>query len=343
MIMITLIVPIYNGEKTLKRCIESILKQTYSNFELILIDDGSTDRSKQICEEYSLNDCRIKVISKKNEGAGIARNLGIEIATGDYIMFPDCDDWIEESMIEDMLTAITKNDFDLAICKSRNCTLKYDKVEAIEKSDIEKTEYMNKEEVRRSYINLLEKNMILGPSDKMYKMQIIKEKNLKFPNIRRSQDIVFNLEYLMECDKVTIINKSLYNYVLGETNGIFKKLPNNYVDIVKRLLNMWLKIKKEWGGEDIKWNRFLGEYVAREIYMIIVMSFNSNEMSHNERKIFIENILMSEEVKKSIVNYKFTGNKNDIVIFLIKKKYINLLIMLTKINVIKNKFKISNN
>ena len=114
---VSIVVPVYNAEKYLPKCIDSILNQTFKNFELILVNDGSKDNSLIICEDYKVSDRRIKVINKKNEGVSIARNIGINSAKGKYIMFIDSDDWIESNMVEKMYDAIQNSD--IAICGSK--------------------------------------------------------------------------------------------------------------------------------------------------------------------------------------------------------------------------------
>ena len=113
---ISVIVSIYNIEKYIQRAVESICAQTYSNLEIILVDDGSTDSSGRICDEYAKKDNRIRVIHKKNGGLSSARNEGIKAATGEYIAFVDGDDWVDKSMYEDMLKAMYTYDADIAIC-----------------------------------------------------------------------------------------------------------------------------------------------------------------------------------------------------------------------------------
>lgn len=109
----SVIVPIYNVEKYLRKCIDSILKQTYRNFELILVDDGSPDECPNICDEYAKNDKRIKVIHKENEGLVAARNTGIKEAVGDYICYVDGDDWISEVLLETVLEKAIKKSMSL--------------------------------------------------------------------------------------------------------------------------------------------------------------------------------------------------------------------------------------
>ena len=108
--LISVIVPIYNAEKYLKRCIESIISQTYKNMEIILINDGSKDNSKKICNEFLKKDCRIKLINKENEGVSAARNYGINAAIGKYISFVDADDWLEKNLLLEMYNKLKEKD-----------------------------------------------------------------------------------------------------------------------------------------------------------------------------------------------------------------------------------------
>ena len=120
---ISIIVPVYNVEKYLRKCVDSILNQTFKDFELILVDDGSIDTSGKICDEYNLKDNRIKVIHKENGGLSSARNAGLDIAQGEYIGFVDSDDWIELDMYEELYKICKENDTDVGIV-GINCGMK---------------------------------------------------------------------------------------------------------------------------------------------------------------------------------------------------------------------------
>ena len=118
--LISVIIPIYNLERYLRNCIESVISQSYQNLQIILVDDGSIDSSVDICREYEKKDNRIQIISKeKNEGAGSARNAGIDIAHGSYLMFVDGDDFIARNCIEELMTMLSKGGGDIAICLGR--------------------------------------------------------------------------------------------------------------------------------------------------------------------------------------------------------------------------------
>lgn len=113
MTLVSVIVPVYNVEKYMRKCIDSIINQTYTNLEIILVDDGALDRSGEICDEYAQIDPRIKVLHKKNGGLASARNAGIKIATGEYISYIDSDDWVETEFIEMLLRGLCR-DFEMS-------------------------------------------------------------------------------------------------------------------------------------------------------------------------------------------------------------------------------------
>ena len=115
--LISVIIPVYNVEKYLPECIESVLKQTHTNLEIILVDDGSPDNSPQICDEYAQKDSRIKVIHKENGGVSSARNEGLKIAKGEWISFIDADDWVEKNFCEILLNKAVKTQSDIALCR----------------------------------------------------------------------------------------------------------------------------------------------------------------------------------------------------------------------------------
>lgn len=112
---ISVIIPVYNDEKYLKQCVESVLTQSYRNLEVILVDDGSTDATPAICEEFRRQDNRIRIIYKQNEGVGASRNTGLAMATGDYVLFIDHDDWLLEDHIQKLYDLLKKNQADIAI------------------------------------------------------------------------------------------------------------------------------------------------------------------------------------------------------------------------------------
>lgn len=205
--IVSVIIPIYNSEKNIKKCLESIINQTYTNLEIILIDDGSTDNSIEVCQEYK--DDRIKVYKEKNSGPSTARNLGLKQCNGNYIVFVDSDDYIEKNMIEIMLKKIKSDDYDICICG-------YYLVSNSLKKKITITINNNKnfKEIVFDY-----KNNVYGYLwNKMFKKNSIEKKFREDISIR--EDELFLLDNSNYIKKFTFVKEPLYNYISNESSLI---------------------------------------------------------------------------------------------------------------------------
>lgn len=201
--LISIIVPVYNMEIYLRKCIDSILCQTYKNIELILVDDGSTDSSPQICDEYAELDDRVKVIHKHNTGQADSRNKGINIAKGEYIGFVDSDDWIDADMYEVLYNTIVDTGADISICGTY---YEYkNKVEVI--YDCGRTYiYDNKEAIKAVY---LDSNIKSYSCDKLFKREIIAN---DYPDIRYFEDLSVLIKWIANANKIVVVGKAKYHY-----------------------------------------------------------------------------------------------------------------------------------
>lgn len=204
-VKISIVVPVYKVEKYIDRCIQSILKQTYGKFELILVDDGSPDNSGKICDKYAKKDSRIKVIHKKNGGLGDARNTGISIATGEYIGFIDSDDYIESDMYEKLLEACTNNDADIAMCGRYD--IQDDNITQRFTFQGECKIWDNEESVKRL---LTWDNIDSSACDKLFKRNLFDD--IKFPNGKLNEDIFIMTEIIDKANKIVHIGDSKYYY-----------------------------------------------------------------------------------------------------------------------------------
>lgn len=239
--LLSVIVPVYNVEEQLSRCIESILKQTYTNFELILVNDGSKDSSGEICDFYAQKDSRVKVFHKENGGASSARNVGIENAIGEYICFVDSDDYVDENYLSSFFVdALTEDKYTLVIQSFMN---------EINSQIIKKTTFYeglyNDNEFSKLFIlnNLISKG---SPFCKLYNTQIIKKNNLQFNSkIHYGEDLLFMLTYLSYVKNVYLSNKMHYHYV--STDSSLSKKYNSYESeiLTYNLLNNAFKILVE--------------------------------------------------------------------------------------------------
>lgn len=205
--LISIIVPIYNSEKYLKKCVNSIINQTYKDLEIILVDDGSSDACPKICDEFAELDNRIVVLHKKNEGVSAARNSGLDIAKGEYIGFVDSDDYIAPDMYEMLLTRILKENSDMACCNylqvDENCKSFPNQQLPL------KDECLNAQEAMQYFI--LYGAYYVAPWNKLYKKNIYQ--TLRFPVGKRYEDLRIIHDIVFKCNRISHINKAPYYYV----------------------------------------------------------------------------------------------------------------------------------
>ena len=218
MLLVSIIVPVFNSEKYLPECIQSILNQTYKYFELILVDDGSTDNSLSICSYFSNIDKRVKVISQENSGAPIARNKGLFSSNGSYVMFFDSDDIMVQNCLETMISAISKNNIDLCIANYETFSNSTKKIryKNFNKRFNSKSSYC--------YIDPF-------PGTKLIKKQVLLENNLTFANLKIGQDLNFYLKYLYLVNQIVLLDDSLCFYRLRD-NSISHKVGKNILGII---------------------------------------------------------------------------------------------------------------
>lgn len=318
--MITVIVPVYNVEKYLSKCIESIINQTYSDLEIILIDDGSTDRSGEICDEYQKKDNRIKVIHKKNGGLSDARNWGLNIATGKYIAFLDSDDWIDKDLYKQLYNLINKYNSDIAICNFKNAY----------SEDIELI-YSDKEEVY-SNVQALEKiyseqylQMIVA-WNKLYRAEIIKDK--RYPVGKIHEDEFLTPILLERANKIVYTNSELIYYRQTPNSIMNSKFNIKRLDYLYSVDNR-IKLFKE-KKLDYLYSKALGEKVTA----IINFYYKTKKSDLEEKSLIIEKLNNTlDEIK-----YKELRGKDKIKVKLFRylpKVYEKILLLKLKIKKVK--------
>lgn len=278
--LITIIIPIYNSEKYLKRCLDSIINQTYKNLEIILINDGSIDQSENICKYYKSKDDRINYIYQANEGVGSARNRGIEAATGKYLFFCDSDDAIPKCGIENLWKR--RNDGDLVvggIGKTENGNYrKY--VPASKIVDGKKA---------ISDILVSDGYYLNGPCDKLFLTEIICNKHIMFNSHPYGEDTCFVYDYLLYTEKICFINRVVYNVYANEGSLSTKKVYNSW-----EALRLVYESGKEICPENIPANHLL---LMRCIKTVLLLE------SHISKGSFITNC-------KNILKYYIRENYN---------------------------------
>lgn len=286
--LISVIVPIYNVEKYLSRCIETIINQTYRNLEIILVDDGATDRSGAICDEYAYRDKRIRVIHKENGGLSDARNAGLSVATGEYISFIDSDDWIALDMYEILHRAIVSEKADLAfgIMQRTSGNSSYNipdgsKIILAEKNILESFIYPGRNP-----------HILKSACDKLYRRDIIG--NTRFIKGVHGEDGPFSLEILIKCKKCVYVGKTVYYYwdVREESISGHKITERLFTDRIP-LLKLQIQKLKETDRED------LAEYQVCRYYEELLNIYVSLRKQKNDEqkevwKNRLKHILLAE-------------------------------------------------
>lgn len=204
--LVSVIVPVFNVEQYLSKCIDSILQQSYKNIEVIIVDDGSTDSSSEICDEYKRKDTRVKVIHKTNGGLSSTRNKGLDLCNGSYVMFIDSDDYIEKNMVKDLVMAAIKQDADIVQCGFQTI---YEDGSIKRKYNYENLVIKHKDNILDEYFNQNLINVIV--CNKLYKSKLFE--NIRMIEGRNQEDYMLMPELLSKVDKFVNINGIYYNYL----------------------------------------------------------------------------------------------------------------------------------
>lgn len=288
-IKISIIIPIYNAEKYLKKCIESIILNKNEELEILLINDGSKDYSDNICKEYLFKDNRIKYFNKENSGCSATRNFGIQKAKGEYIWFIDSDDYIEKNSIEKILKVINEKKSDLLIFGYFN--VKDDEVlgKIIPKKANTKDEIYS------------QMNIFNSPWNKIYNLKILKENNIRFPEkCHMGEDMAFNFKYMYFCKKISTIDEGFYNYVAtdGVTSNINKK--KEIFLAIDDIYNFYIQ-KKEFVGLKNTLKEYYKKHAIFYAYEMILTSTLSKKEKLKKLKEF--NVELNK--RKYIFNTSF--------------------------------------
>lgn len=321
---ISIAVAIYNSDSYLERTIHSLLSQTYKNLEIILVDDGSTDKCPEICDKFGEMDNRVKVIHKKNGGLFSSRNVGIENATGTYIAFLDGDDWVDSSMYESMLYALQQNNADLVACRYR-CIFK-DKT--IDKST-DMMAIMENQEMLAKYLEEDEAYLIQNAAwNKLYKRTLLKE--LRFPE-RWYEDMLFTIKLLSLPLRSVYLDHAYHNYVCDRESSIMNKGINKriFTDLIPNLYDRSVFLR-HIGRNDLA--LIQDYYIYKRLLLFYIQVSKSKDADRKQySKILTQKIRAGKKYFKDIFTIPLAGKYDyfKVKIFLLSP---NLYRVFTKIN-----------
>ena len=339
---VTIIIPIYNLEKYIKKCIDSVIKQTLKEIEIILVDDGSTDASPSICDDYAKNDDRIKVVHQKNMGLSGARNTGIHESTGKWFMIVDGDDWLEPDAVEVLYKNAEDNDSDIFISsfydnypqkQIKDSFFNEDRLQFhtpeektyLQENCISRNKYSNKKCVTNVGVTWA----------RLYKRQFIIDKNLEFiVGLKRTQDAIFNLYAFEYANKVDYIDIPTHHYRIWE-NSASRKYSKDFHITANELSQHILEFMKKTNKEIVMKQAYYSKVfkLLIEIIKIEIIPI-ANNLSFKEKKKFLKQLSESDIYSEAIKNVdKKTLNRNqNLVHTLLKYKlyYVVLLLFILK-------------
>lgn len=315
---VSVIVPIYNAEKYMKKCIDSILSQTLENIEIILVNDGSVDNSANIADEYSRVDRRVRVIHQNNSGPSVARNTGISVARGKYIGFVDSDDYIEKTMYEELFKSADKNNIQVAMCSYIENYI-YKNEAHIIKANLEQEKIYDKPRIQSNIINTFTKNENYGFYslwNKIYLREWLIESNLKMDENRdHGEDWWFNINVFSKIDTFIYIDKELYNYIHINSNSLMSKYRENQFEL---FLDGRLKMKEIIPNEYIYDKEFNRRFVYE--FSVYIMRTYKEIKDKSYRNFLIDNVLRNDEVLEASKNVDGLGIHFKVTTFLIKSR-----------------------
>lgn len=308
--LISVIVPVFNVEKYLSECVYSILKQTYKDFELILVDDGSTDNSGKICDHFCGEDKRIRVLHKKNGGLSSARNAGIDMANGSYLAFIDSDDYVEKNFLECLYDKLVEETADISECSYKRLIKGKLTYERLFKYDV----LDNETAVRRLFAPPYQSFVVVW--NKLYKKELFKK--IRFPEGKLHEDELSSYKLIYESKKVAFVNKYLYIYRIRDDSI----MTRGYSDKTAELLNVIEEQKEHFDKFNVDLDAELNYYAFRMKIMILNMMVDSKKYNDTLWNDIKEKIRSD---KKEILHGEFSRIRDVLYIAVLiagKKPYI---------------------
>ena len=328
-IKISVIIPVYNCEKSIKKCIESICQQSLEEIEIIFVNDGSTDNTSEIIKEYQKQDDRIVILEQKNSGPSIARNRGIKSAHGQYIGFVDSDDYIEKDMYELLYSAINASKAEIGICNYWEES-GVGKVLSETQNDLPNGKVLDKEEIKEKILSsfVKEKNRgFFALWNKIYSKEFLEKHMLQLDEKREhGEDWIFNIQAFDCAEKVVAVENILYHYVQINSNSLMRKYRENQIELLfsgREVLNTVLRKNGISLDEEEHYKKFFYTFYSYALKEIVHNKKNASERLRE----YLKNSLLVEAATK----IKHISIHMKIFAYFIKTRKIELAILYLKV------------
>lgn len=303
-IKVSIIMPVYGVEDYVGKAIESIQAQTLTDWEFFCVDDGTKDRSGEICDEYAAKDPRIIVIHKENGGAPSARNVAIDKAKGKYMYFMDSDDWTEPTMLEDMYNIAEKNNSQLVVAGYYIDTYYSDTEKFVQKQFCDDAVFATQQEFRENAHKLFDRNLLYTPWNKLYLSSYILENKLYFPQTFWD-DFPFNLSVVRDVERVAVTSKKYYHFIRKRAESETAKYRADMFDKREEEHSWMLDLYKHWNLDTSETREFLARrYIERVIGCVENVTNRNCTLSPKEKKAQIKKMISAERARQAVKTAK---------------------------------------
>lgn len=329
-VKISIIMPVYKVEDYVGKSIESLQAQTLTEWELFAVDDGSPDRSGEICEEYAAKDSRIKVIHQENAGAPAARNKAIDLATGEYMYFMDSDDWAEPTMLQDMYEIAVQNDRELVVAGYYIDTYYNDDEKFTQEQVCSSVVYKNQQEFRENAHKLFDKNLLYTPWNKLFSAKYLKDNNIYFPNTFWD-DFPFNLSVVRDVERVAVTDKKYYHFIRKRAESETARYRNDMYD-KREEEHSWMTdlYFNHWNIKNAEIDEFLARrYIERIIGCVENVTNKNCTLTTKEKKAEIKKMICTETAQQAVRTAQPKSSYMKILLLPVKWKNVNLLYMMS--------------
>ena len=298
----SIIIATYNCENHIKNTIESIMRQTFSDYELIIVEDGSTDNTMSILEKYSEQE-NVTVIEQENSGPGPARNAGIEIAKGKYLYICDADDILEENLLQEFFEA-TQTDCDIAVC-GYNMIKKGKKKDTIRVFNADPISALTHKTFLTLLPDLMNRGLMYVTWNKVYKHSVVSDNNIRFTGFKSAEDRLFNLAVFEKVNVFSFIDKPLYNYYLRGNEGLATKFLPDKLESLEAFFEEVTALFQDGKMFDSKTNSTFSYIFIKGVVSVLVSTqSDSCTLTKEEKNEYIKKVLNSEVLKTALKNSK---------------------------------------
>lgn len=326
-IKISIIMPVYKVEEYVGKAIESIQAQTLKEWEFLIVDDGTPDKSGEICDAYAAKDERIHVIHKENGGAPSARNVAIDIAKGEYMYFMDSDDWAEPTMLEDMYNLAKRDNAQLVVAGFYIDTYYTDTEYRQDDFVVADAVYPNKEAFRKNAYKLFDKNLLYTPWNKLFDSRYIMENDLRFPTTFWD-DFPFNVSVVRNIERVTVTSKQYYHFIRKRAESETAAYRPNMYEKREDEHGWMINLYKEWNVHNAESREMIARrYVERLIGCVENITNPKCTLSYREKRKQVKDMLSKQHVAQCLKLAKPRSSYMKILLVPLKMKSVTLTLL----------------